>query len=108
MKYALMGLTGLMALGPVVLAPQTASAHHGGWGWGRGPGFGIYVGPATAIGATGMGTAIVPIITTATPMGMAPAGSIATAITTSLTRSLLLAPGRSGESAYARHSPRRA
>jgi hypothetical protein len=63
MKYALMGLTGLMALGPVALAPQTASAHHGGWGWGRGPGFGIYVGPATAIGATGMGTAIVPIIT---------------------------------------------
>jgi hypothetical protein len=45
MNYALMGLTGLMALGLVALAPQTASAHHGGWGWGGGPGFGIYVGP---------------------------------------------------------------
>jgi hypothetical protein len=55
MKYALMGLTGLMALGPVALAPQTASAHHGGWGWGGGPGFGIYVGPRYSYRSYGYG-----------------------------------------------------
>jgi hypothetical protein len=48
MKYALTCLAGLMALGLVALAPDTASAgHYRGWGWGGGwgPGFGIYIGP---------------------------------------------------------------
>ena len=48
MKYALTCLAGLMALGLVALAPDTASAGHSrGWGWGGGwgPGFGIYIGP---------------------------------------------------------------
>ena len=55
MNYALMGLTGLMALGLVALAPQTASAHHGGWGWGGRPGFGIYIGPRYSYRSYGYG-----------------------------------------------------
>jgi hypothetical protein len=56
MKYALTCLAGLMALGLVGLAPDTASAaryyHGGGWG---GPGFGVYVGPRYGYGGYGYG-----------------------------------------------------
>ena len=50
MKYALTCLAGLMALGLVALAPDTASARYHGWGWGGGPGFGVYVGPRYGYG----------------------------------------------------------
>src|SRR3977135_3377530 len=98
MKYALMGLTGLMALGLVALAPQTASAHRGSWGWGGGPGFGVYR-PAPQLSELRIRVRLSsPITNTATPMGIAPAIGIITAITISRDeRSLLPAPGRSGE-----------
>ena len=52
MKYALTGLAGLIALGLVGLAPDTASAGYRGWG---GPGFGIYVGPRYGYRSYGYG-----------------------------------------------------
>jgi len=55
MKYALICLTGLMALGLVGLAPDTASARYHGWGWGGGPS------ASMSTRATAMPIAIVPI-----------------------------------------------
>jgi hypothetical protein len=81
MKYALTGLAGVIALGLVGLAPDTASAGYRGWGggWG-GPGFGIYVGPRYGYRSYGYGYGYRPITTIATRMGTARAGAIVTAI----------------------------
>jgi len=77
MKYALICLAGLMALGLVGLAPDTASARYHGWGWGGGPS------ASMSARATAMPIAIVPITTIATPMSTVLAGGTITAIGTS-------------------------
>jgi hypothetical protein len=78
MKFALTCLAGLMALGLVGLAPDTASARYHGWRWGGGPGS-----ASMSARATAMPIAIVPFTTTATPMGTVLAGGTITAIGTS-------------------------
>ena len=47
MRHVLTGIAvGALALGPVSLTPDTASAKRNyGWGWGGGPGVNIYIGP---------------------------------------------------------------